>query len=269
MEYNFITLTINGHIARVELNRPEMANALNEQSWMELYDVFDYLDKKQEIRAITLSGKGKNFCGGIDISMLQQLLHNPVDCEGRVREKLLGTILNLQEAVTKISSCRKPVIAIIQGACVGAGLDIIAACDMRYASDDAFFSIKEVDMGMVADLGSIQRLPKLINDGVLRELAYTGRNVYAVEAKSLGLINDNYKEQSILNLEVQKIAETITSKSPLAIRGIKENINYSRDHTVEEGLQFVARWNAAMLLSNDIKEIFQSRLEKRHPQFKD
>lgn len=269
MEYTSINLNISHHIARVELNRPEVANALHEQAWHELNHVFEKLSKTNEARVIILSGNGKNFCGGIDLSMLQQVLQCQIKCEGRLREKLLQTILNLQKAITNIEKCNKPVLAVIQGACIGAGLDIIAACDMRYATVDAFFSIKEVDMGMVADLGSLQRLPKLLNDGKLRELAYTGRNVKANEAKSLGILNNVFQDQNSLYEEVQKIAEIIATKSPLAIRGIKENLNYSKDHTVEEGLKYVASWNAAMLISNDIIEIFKAQKEGRQPQFND
>ncbi|MDQ3393803.1 MAG: crotonase/enoyl-CoA hydratase family protein [Bacteroidota bacterium] len=264
-----INLHIENKVAHVTFNRPEVANALNEQAWIELYEVFSNLDAQDEVRVAVLSGEGKHFCSGIDLSMLEQIMFQETSCEGRHKEKLLQKILKLQDAVTQIEKCRKPVIAAIHGACVGAGLDIAAACDMRYASNEAFFSIKEIDMGMVADLGSLQRLSKILSEGLLRELAYTGRKVPAIEAKSLGIINSIYNDHNALLTEVQAIAGTIASKSPLAIRGIKTNMNYSRDHSVEEGLQFVANWNAAMLYSNDIKEVFEAIKEGRQPQFKD
>lgn len=264
-----INIKIDKGIAKVELNRPDSANALNEQSWNKLKQIFEELDVNEMVRVIILSGSGKNFCSGIDLSMLQGVLQNDESCEGRKREKLYKTIINLQKAINQLEICRKPVIAAVQGACIGAGLDLISACDIRYATDDAFFSIKEVDMGMVADLGSLQRLPKIMSEGSVRELAFTGRNLYAEEAKALGLVNNVFKDYSKLNEEVDKIAETIAKKSPLAIRGIKENMNYSRDHSVEEGLKNVAIWNSSMLISDDIKEVFSAKMQKRQQKFKD
>lgn len=264
-----INLKIGNGIAKVELNRPDTANALNEQSWKKLNQIFEDLDTNENVRVIILYGSGKNFCSGIDLSMLQGVLLGDESCEGRKREKLYIKIVELQKVINQLEICRKPVIAAVQGACIGAGLDLISACDMRYATEDAFFSIKEVDMGMVADLGSLQRLPKIMSEGVVRELAFTGRNFFAEEAKMLGLINNVFKDYNQLSEEVDKIAETIAKKSPLAVRGVKENMNYSRDHSLEEGLRNVALWNSAMLISDDIKEIFLAKQQKRQQKFKD
>lgn len=264
-----ITLNIDHGVAKVKLNRPDAANALDEQAWKILKQIFKDLDLNDSVRVIILTGSGKNFCGGIDLSMLQGVLQTDVSCEARRRERLHRKILELQKTINQLENCRKPIVAAVQGACVGAGLDLIAACDMRYGTEDAYFSIKEVDMGMVADLGSLQRLPKILNEGAVRELAFTGRNIYADEAKTLGLLNNVFKDQKELTEEVMKLAEVISRKSPLAIRGIKENMNYSRDHNMEEGLKHVALWNSSMLFSDDIKEIFLAKQQKRQHNFKD
>lgn len=263
-----ITLNIDHGIAKVVLNRPDAANALNEQTWKKLKLIFEDLELNDNVRVVVLMANGKIFCSGIDLGVLQRVLNTNESCEGRRREKIYRTIVELQETINKLENCRTPVIAAVQGACIGAGLDLIAACDIRYGSEDAYFSIKEVDVGMVADLGSLQRLPKIMNEGVVRELAFTGRNFSADEAKSFGLLNNVLKDQKQLIEEVTKVAEIIAQKSPLAIRGIKENLNYSRNHNVEDGLRNVAIWNSAMLVSEDIKEIFMAKQQKCQPQFK-
>jgi enoyl-CoA hydratase len=178
-------------------------------------------------------------------------------------------ILDLQDCLSSIERCRKPVIAAIQGACVGGALDLVTCCDMRYAAPDAVFSIKEIDLGMVADVGTLQRLPRLIGEGMTRELAYTGRNVDAAEAEKLGLINFKFGDFSRLTVGIREIAQTIAAKSPLAVRGTKDVLNFSRDHSVADGLNYVAGWNAAMLLSADLGECIAAQREKRTAQFGD
>ena len=156
----------------------------------------------------------------------------------------------------------------IHGGCIGGGVDIISACDMRYATQDAFFTIKEIDMGMVADLGTLQRLPKIIPAGIVREMAYTGRNVLGKEAEQIGLVNRAFSDSETMQTEVLKIAQSIASKSPLSIRGTKAVLNHSRDHSVADGLEYMATWNAAMLLSDDLMEAFQAKMQKREAIFK-
>ncbi len=270
MTYQTLKLEINNHIAYVALNRPKKANALNKVAWNELKQVFEMLSDLPEARVVVLSGEGKHFCSGIDLSLLmaiRQETHD--DCEGRMREKLRQMVFHLQAPINAVEMCRKPVLAIIHGACVGAGVDLVTACDMRYATDDAFFSIKEIDMGMVADLGTLQRLPKLIGDGIAREMAYTGRNVYGPEAQSIGLVNRTFADKELLLAEVLELAATIATKSPLSIRGTKDVIRYTRDHSVADGLNYIATWNAAMILSNDLTEAFEATMQKRSPEFKD
>lgn len=269
-EFSTLTVTLVEHVAEVRLNRPDKSNAMNEAMWQEIRQAFDWVDATPEARVAILSGEGKNFCAGIDLAMLGSIQQQIAHVDGaRSREALRRLILDLQDCLSSIERCRKPVIAAIQGACVGGALDLVSCCDMRYAAGDAVFSIKEIDLGMVADVGTLQRLPRLIGEGMARELAFTGRNVDADEAAKLGLINCKFGSFSGLTVEVRKIARTIATKSPLAIRGIKEVLNFSRDHSVADGLNYVAGWNAAMLLSADLGEAIAAQKGKRGPQYLD
>lgn len=268
MNYETISLTIENNIGYVKLNRPEKANALNQTAWNELKSIFETLDENDDVRVIILSGEGKHFCSGIDLSLLFTVRNTTETCDARKREKLRKQILELQSPINAIEACSKPVIAAITGGCIGAGVDIVSACDMRYATHEAYFSIKEIDMGMVADLGTLQRLPKIIPDGIAREMAFTGRQVFGEEAKSIGLVNKSFENNDILFENVTAIAKTIAGKSPVSVRGTKHILNHSRDHSVADGLAYMATWNAAMLLSEDLDEAFQAQSGKRLPNFK-
>lgn len=270
MNYTSYLLTIENHIATVSFNRPKKANSLHAEAWEELKAIFQHLHQTPEVRVIILRGEGKHFCAGIDLSMLMGLQQfQEISCAARKREKLRDFIFNLQAAITTIEDCRKPVLAAIHGACVGGGLDIISACDMRYCSSDAYFSIKEIDLGLVADIGSLQRLPKILPAGIVAEMAYTARNVEGAEAAEINLVNRCYSDQKTLLAEVQKLAEMIAAKSPVCTRGIKEILLYSRDHSVAESLNYMTAWNASMLLSDDLMEAFAAKVSKREPEFKD
>ena len=190
--------------------------------------VFEHLDEQPEVRVIILSGEGKNFCAGIDLALLMELDPNEsIECEGRKREEFRKFVYHLQDCITAIERCRKPVLAAIHGACIGGGVDIVTACDMRYVSADAYLSIKEVDMGLVADIGTLQRLPKLISYALTAELAYTGRKLGGVEAAAIGLANKCYADRDEMMDEVSKMASMIAAKSPLVIRGTKEILQYT------------------------------------------
>ncbi len=265
-----LKLSVDNGVAVVELNRPERANAMEEAMWTELRDAMRWADATAEVRVVVLRGAGKHFCAGIDLAMLASLNAQTQDaCTARSREKLRQVILDLQDTLTRVERCRKPVLAAIHGACVGGAIDLVTACDMRYCSADAKFSVKEIDVGMVADVGTLQRLPRLIGEGMARELAYTGRFVDGKEAQDMRLVNRCYATVEEMQDGVMDIARTIAAKSPLAVRGTKEMITYARDHSVADGLNYVATWNAAMLMSQDLMEAGQAAREKRTPVFRD
>lgn len=267
MELTTLLLSIENHVAQLRFNRPQRANALNQTAWNELQSVFETLDEDDSVRVIVLSGEGKHFCSGIDLELLMSVAGLTETCEGRKREKLRKQILALQTPINAIEQCCKPVIAAIQGGCIGGGVDIAAACDMRYSTEDAYFSIREIDMGMVADLGTLQRLPHIIPQGTLREIAYTGRSVFGPEAERMGLVNRAFETVEKMRESVAEVARQIAAKSPLSIRGTKHILNHSRDHSVADGLDYMATWNAAMLLSNDLMEAFQASMQKREAKF--
>jgi len=188
-EYQAFVVELNGNVAHVQINRPEKINAMNAAFWTEIIDIFQWIDDTDAVRAVVLSGAGKHFSSGIDLMMLASVANDLGKDVGRNARLLRRKILELQASFNAVDNCRKPVLAAIQGYCIGGAIDLISACDMRYAAEDAQFSIKEIDIGMAADVGTLQRLPRIIGDGMLRELAYTGRMFGAEEARSIGLVN--------------------------------------------------------------------------------
>lgn len=270
MSWENFKVEINNKVATVSINRPERANALNVKAWEEMSQIFKELSDEIGVRVIILRGEGKHFCAGIDLDLLMSLNElKSISCEGRRAEQLRKFVLKLQESVSAIEACSKPVLAAIHNGCIGGGVDIAAACDMRYCTNEAYFTIKEIDMGMVADLGTLQRLPKLIAPGLVSEMAYTGRKVIGAEAEKIGLANKSCETKEELDAYVMKMALAIASKSPLSIRGTKEVLKYSRDHSVEDSLNQMATWNAAMILSDDLSEAFMATKEKRAAQYND
>lgn len=268
-EYQAFRVELKDRIAHVAINRPEKINAMNAAFWSEIVDIFKWIDDADEVRVVVLSGEGKHFSAGIDLQMLAQAATALGRDVGRNAEHLRRQILKLQASFNAVDHCRKPVIAAIQGYCIGGAIDLIAACDMRYSTLDAQFSIKEIDMGMAADVGTLQRLPRIIGDGMMRELAYTGRSVDGQEAQSMGLVNRAYADQPTLMAAVFALAAEIAAKSPVAIRGTKEMIRYMRDHRVDDGLEYIATWNAAMLQSADLKVAMAAHMSKQKPEFAD
>lgn len=269
-EFTTLLVELNEGVAQVRLHRPDRSNAMNEAMWQELRRAFTWVDETPQVRVAVLSGAGKNFCAGIDLAMLSGVADAVAHRDGaRSREALRRLILDLQDCLSSIDRCRKPVLAAIQGACIGGALDLVSTCDMRYGAADALFSVREIDVGMTADVGTLQRLPRLVPDGIVRELAYTGRNVEAGEAKSIGLLNRVFDSPQTLAEGVLQLAQHIAAKSPLAIRGTKEMLNYGRDHSVADGLNYIATWNAAMLMSQDMSEAMTAMREKRTPKYAD
>lgn len=268
--YESFKVEIKDHVASVAFNRPQKANSLHAQAWKEMQTIFEDMDQDPEVRVVILSGEGKHFCAGIDLSLLMNLnAYNDIKDEGRKRELIRKFILQLQDNISSIEKCRKPVLAAIHNGCLGGGVDIVSACDMRYCTTESYFCIKEVDMGLVADIGTLQRLPKIIPSAMAAEMAYTGRNVYGPEAKEIGLVNQCYQDKEMMMENIQDIANTIAEKSPLVIRGTKHIIQYTRDHTVHDSLQYMATYNAAYLMSDDLKESFEATIQKRKPVYND
>ncbi|GLJ45819.1 hypothetical protein SUGI_0964210 [Cryptomeria japonica] len=253
------------------LNRPSHRNALDSHFYREFPKALATLDENPSVRVIILTGSGKHFCSGIDLSVLGAMLKSQApddgNDQGRLREKLRRNLKYMQSAITALEICRKPVIAAIHGGCIGAGVDIITACDIRYCSQDAFFCVKEVDLAITADLGTLQRLPRLVGEGNAMELSLTGRKFDASEAKVLGLVCNVFRSKEDMEAAVGIIAGDLAAKSPLAVVGTKAVLLKSRDITVDQGLDYVATWNAAMLLSDDLKEALTAQLGKRKPAF--
>ena len=263
-----IELKKEGNVAFAFLNRPDKANALNEGLWFEIGKLADWASKEKEVRVLVLSGKGNNFTAGIDFQYIKEMRkeYDSLD-EGWRGEYLRNAIKKMQASFNALRECAKPTIASIHGACIGGGVDLITACDMRYSTADASFSVKEIDLGIVADIGTLQRLPLLVGEGVARELSFTGRLFTGKEAKDMGLVYCCFQDESRLMKSVSSIALEISKKSPLAIRGIKNVLNYNQDKNLRDGLDYVANWNATSLFSADVNEIMKARMERREPRF--
>nr|WP_152955972.1 crotonase/enoyl-CoA hydratase family protein [Pseudomonas sp. MN1F] len=268
-EYTAFKVELTDNIAHVQINRPEKINAMNAAFWAEIVDIFQWIDDTDAVRAVVISGAGKHFSAGIDLMMLASLAGQMGKDVGRNARFLRKTIQRLQASFNAVDNCRKPVLAAVQGYCIGGAIDLISACDMRYCSRDAQFSIKEIDMGMAADVGTLQRLPRIIGDGIMRELAFTGRNVDADEALRIGLVNRVYDDQAALLDGVFAIAREIAAKSPIAVAGTKEMLSYMRDHRIDDGLDYIATWNAAMLQSEDLRVAVAAHMSKQKPTFAD
>lgn len=267
-ELTTLDVSIEDHVAEVSLNRPDKANSMNAAMWHELQLCFEWLDRSDEVRAIILAGNGRHFCAGIDLGMFGEL-HSASDDPARRAERFRQNVLAMQDNLTALEKCRKPVLAAIHNTCIGGGIDLVCCCDMRYATEDAYFSVREVDIGMVADVGTLQRLPKMIPEGVARELAYTGRNMHAAEAREIGFINRVFEHRESMLSEVRQIARVIASKSPLVIRGTKDVLLYTRDHSVSDGLNYIATWNAGMMSAKDLEEGITAQAEGRPARYRD
>jgi enoyl-CoA hydratase len=254
-----------GHITWLVFNRAEKRNTMTLDFFEELENHFLNFDEDPDVRVVIIKAEGKSFTAGIDLMALSGLLQG----EGAdAREKLRKEIRRLQEPMNAIEKCRKPVIAAVHGHCIGGGIDLISACDIRLASREAIFSIRETKMAIVADLGTLQRLPHIIGQGWFRELALTGRDFTAEEALKMNLITHLCDDRSTLYGEAEKIADDIASCPPLTVQGVKDVILYSRDKGIYPGLEYVAQKNSAILPSEDLMEAFNAFMEKRSPKFK-
>jgi enoyl-CoA hydratase len=269
MSHQCFEVELRDHVAHLRLCRPESLNTMIPAFWSELPAIVKELDRVGEARVIVLSSTGKHFTAGMDLSVFSGGPGQTKGEVGRLRANLRLGVLELQESFSCLERARMPVLAAIQGGCIGGGVDMISACDVRYATRDAFFCIQEINIGMTADVGTLQRLPKIVSEGVVRELAYTGRRMPAERAREVGLVNEVFPDQAALLDGVMQVAREIAARSPLAVWGSKEMLNYSRDHSVADSLNYIATWQTGMFQAADMAEAFRARQEKRDPAFDD
>lgn len=265
----FFNVLRDGPVVELQMNRPEKANGMTPDFWSELPLLVQALDADPSVRALLITGAGKHFSGGMDLAAFTEINTLLTQEPGRAAFALRRLILRLQGALTALETTRLPVIAAIQGACIGGAVDLIAACDIRLATQDARFSIEEINIGMVADVGTLQRLPKLIPSGVVMELAMTGRRFSSAEAQGWGLINSLAEDTEQVQAAARALAAEISAKSPLAIAGIKQSVLYARDHAVADGLNQIATWNGGMLRGQDLMTALQARMTRQAAQFDD
>src|SRR4051812_38110114 len=274
MTYECFDLETTDRVAHLRMIRPERSNSMIASFWRDLPAIVDGLSATGKVRALVLSAEGRHFCSGMDLEVFAS--NDTLGAEGgagahrsRRHEAFRSMAMRLQDSFTALERARMPVLCAIQGACVGGGVDLVSAADLRYADETAFFSIAEINIGMTADVGTLQRMPKLVPEGIVRELAYTGRRWSAAEAKAAGFVNEVFPDHDALVAGVLAVAEEIASKSPMAIWGTKQTMHYTRDHRVDDGLEYVANWNAAMFDTDDMAEAFRAKSEGRSAEFPD
>ena len=255
------------HIAHLVLNRPDAFNTLNPTFWQELDAVLDALHRSGKARALVISSTGKHFCAGMALETFADPSFAPNDRTPEGRAAIIDTLAQLQTTFNKIEALRMPVICAIQGACVGGGLDLVATACIRYASREAFFCVQEINIGMTADLGSLQRLPKLMPLGIVKELAYTGRRLSAQEASSHGLVNAVYESSEAALTAALACAREIAAKPPVAIWGSKQVINYARDHSVHDSLQQMGWVQSGIWSNRHVMEAVSAMQAKREGDF--
>jgi enoyl-CoA hydratase len=268
--YESVSVDIDGHIAKVTLVGPGKGNAMGPAFWSEMPDVFAELDADPDVRAIVITGSGRNFSYGLDLPAMGGTLA-PMLADGalaRPRAEFHAEILRMQKAINAVADCRTPTIAAVHGWCIGGGVDLISAVDIRYASADAKFSVREVKLAIVADMGSLARLPRIVSDGHLRELALTGKDIDAARAEKIGLVNDVHDDAEACLAAAHATAAEIAANPPLVIRGIKDVLDQQRISAESESLRYVAAWNAAFLPSKDLTEGITAAFSKRVPEFR-
>jgi enoyl-CoA hydratase len=267
-EYKSLRLTKNENICEVVLTGPGKGNAMGPDFWREMPQLFAALDRDPEVRAIIIGGAGGNFSYGLDLMAMAGEISGGGSNLAAERSALLDKVGEMQQACDRVAVCRKPVIAAVSGWCIGGGLDLVSACDIRLCSSDARFSLREVRVGMVADIGSLQRLPYLIGEGHTRELAFTGKDIDAARALQIGLVSEVYESQEALLAAAQQLAGEIAANPPLVVQGIKQVMNQRIAQEIAEGLRYVGVWNSAFLHSEDLIEAITAFRERRTPQFK-
>jgi enoyl-CoA hydratase len=272
--FDSLTIERDGGVATLWLDRPEKLNALHRALWLSIPQAVASLDADPEVRAIVVAGRGKAFCAGIDLMEHAPALAKQEALSGRgespagKRRALYDDIRRYQDTMSCFANTNKPVIAAVHGACLGGGIDLITACDLRYASSDAVFSVRETRIAMVADVGTLQRLPRIVGDAAARDLVFTGRDVSAAQALELGLVNEVLPDAAAAQARAHAVAKEIAVNSPLAVQGSKHVLGVAERRAIEANLDYVALWNAAFLHSADLAEAMAAFLQKRKPEFK-
>ncbi len=257
------TLEQAGHVAHLRFNRPHAANSMTPAFWRQFPEAVRTLDEAGHTRAMIISGEGRHFCSGMDISAFSNGSLQPDDGPAQ-RDAFVATVRRLQAALSSVAQARFPVIAAIQGACIGGALDLVSACDLRFVAEDAYFRIEEINIGMMADVGSLQRLPKLLPDAILRQMAFCGTTLRSEQALALGFVNGISADPVAAALEA---ATEIARRAPLAVSGSKRAIDYAREHTVAESLEQVAWLQAAIWSTPDVAGAIAARAAKRDGDF--
>jgi len=275
MTYTCFTVDIEQGVAHIVLKRSDELNTMIPAFWQELPKIVREIDGEAKARVIVISSTGKHFTAGMDLSVFGSSANllgggdGNAQSAGQQRESFRRFVKVLQDTFNALDETRIPVLVAVQGGCIGAGLDLISATDMRYCTSDAFFCIHEINLGMTADVGTFPRLGQLIPQGWVREMAYTGRRLPASKAKEIGLVNEVYESQEELIGQVLSTAREIASKAPLAIAGSKVILNYARDHSISDGLDYIATWQSGMFQPADIMESVAAQGEKRDPVYRD
>jgi enoyl-CoA hydratase len=266
MGYEHLEIERAGHIATLWLNRPEKLNALSADMWRDIPTAMAEIDADEGVRVVILAGRGKAFTVGIDVNLLASIQPTgPSPATGNLN--LYREIRRLQDTVSSFAETAKPVIAAIHGYCLGAGANFISACDIRLASTDATFSIRETKMGLVADIGALQRLPAIVGSGVTTEMAMTGADYPASWALEKGLVTRVFEDPASLFEGAHELAGQIAANSPLVTQGIKRIIQANDGRTIDQALDYMAQWNSSFLVSNDLMEAMSAFMEKRDPDF--
>ena len=281
-ELEVLSIERDGHVATVWLDRPEARNAMGPAFWDDLTAAMTEVSADANIRAVVVAARGPHFSVGLDLKAMAGLLTGG-DGRGTGTERASGDgppsmavravaartgVKRLQQSISSVADCPKPVLAAIHGYCIGGGVDLASACDIRLASADAVFSVRETKVAIVADLGSLQRLPHIIGKGHVAELAYTGKDITAARAKEIGLVNEVFPDVATVVAAAQDMAAEIAANSPLAVEGTKAVLTAGEEQSVAEGLEYVATWNAGVLQSDDLVEAMAAFMAKRAPEFR-
>lgn len=269
MELTTLEYRVDGAIAEVTMCRPDELNTMNKAFWVELIEVFKTIDADPAIRAVVVASTGKHFTAGLDLGWAGATSNDGQADPGRAREAFRRHILAMQETFNVVDRCRVPVIAAVQGGCIGGGVDFVTACDIRIGTENCFFTVQEVNIAIVADVGTLQRLPHLLPQGLVRELAFTGRRFPASEAKHWGFLNQVASDHAAALDAARAMAADIAAKSPLAVTGIKRVLDHGRDHSIADGLEYVALWNAAMLQGEDVPNAVRAQIARQKAIFAD